>query len=253
MWRLWVSLLIICIACTMFSTDYFKNEHFTINDYYDRYLNDIGVPADFYSQTRYATGFKKIEMNDRFFVDVLSKASKPSSIDGLEKVQGAIQPRGLIERANELLVSVLNRALPSGESKIFAVAHSHITNATAYKDINLEKSSKFTNMWLIESEHIVHRDGKVYGALLAVKTLHKPNNTVLVSANLKGFILEDRIDSYQPYNLSSWDGNNQAFMKDKTFLRDKKYEHEYICKYIADLEKFRGIKTHNTPDCSDIY
>lgn len=242
MWQA-VPLMLVCILCATLACAIQTIERFAINDYYDRYLNDISVPADFYGQTRYAHGYKKIEMNDRFFVDTLSKASSTSPLYGLVPSKVAMKnPNGLIDRANSLLVSVLNDALPSGESKIFAVAYSRTTKATPYNG----------KRWLLESDHLIHRDGKVYGAVVKAKTLHAPNKTYLISAKLEGFVLDDRIDSYQPYNLSSWDGNNQAFMKDKTFLKDPKYEHEYICRYIADLEKFRGIKTPNAPDCSDL-
>ena len=235
-------LFLICVLCALFASINTSIETFAINDYYDRYLNDISVPVDFYSQTKYAYGFKKIEMNDRFFMDTLKKASEPSALDGIVPAKTTQKiPGGLSDRANALLVSSLNQALPSGESKIFAVAYSRIVNATPYED----------NMWLIESEHVIHRDGKVYGAGLSAKTLHSQNNTKLISFDLKGFILDDRIDSYQPSNIALWDGNNQSFMQDKTFMKDPKYERDYICKYIADLEKFRGIKTAGAPNCSD--
>jgi hypothetical protein len=242
MWKMWM-LLFICVLCALAASTIKPIETFAINDYYDRYLNDISVPVGFYSQTKYASGFKKIEMNDRFFLDTLSKASVPSLLDGMvPEKKDKKQPGGLIERTNALLVGVLNQALPSGESKIFAAAYSRIVKATPYED----------NRWLIESEHIIHRDGKVYGASLSAKTLHNQDSTDLVSFDLKGFVLDDRIDSYEPSNLASWEGGNPSFMQDKTFMKDPKYEHEYICKYIADLEKFRGIKTANAPDCSDI-
>lgn len=239
MWKLWALLLAICTACAFLSSGSTR-EPFAINDYYDKYLNDIAVPASFYSQTRYASGFKKIEMNDRFFTDVLKKASVGTEPAG-DPDPDAKQPGNLLERANALLASVLNASLPSGDSSIFAVVRANTISASAHPN----------NQWVLDSEHIVYRDGKAYGAAVSARTLHTPEKTDLVDAKLLGFVLEDRIGAYEPYNLQA-DNKNQAFMHDKTFLRDKKYEHEYVCRYLSDLEKFRGIKTPGAPDCSDV-
>lgn len=243
MWRRWLLLVAICAACALARSarGLRSLEAFAINDYYDRYLNDISVPAAFYGQTKYASGFKKVEMNDRFFIDVLSKASDPSAGEGLVRSPGK-HPVNLLEKASVLIASILNGALPSEDNRLFAVAHSHMANAAGHEG----------NRWLVDSEHIVHRDGKVYGAVIAARTLQSPQKTVLVGASLKGFVLEDRINALQPHNLAASEGDSQPFMQDRTFLRDPKYEHEYICRYLSDLEKFRGIKTPGAPDCSDV-
>lgn len=228
------ALLIVIIICAFFPL----REHFMINDFYSRYMNDIAVPAQFYSQPYYATGFTKVELRDQFFEDVLRQNldTTQSPLMYMEEVKK--YPDYLLVRCEQFLQKILNAKLPSSDTTLFAIVKSNVISV-----------KKRNNVFMVESQHVVHRDGKIYGAGIYIITLHINGNVYLKKYNLLGFIFEDRITTEQPYNLDQ--SNEQGFMLDALITKDKKYETEYLCKLYTDLEKFKGIKIDHDLNCED--
>jgi hypothetical protein len=227
-------LTIICFSALF--ANYFT-EHFQINDFYSKYLNDISVPVSFYSQGKVAQNFKLIEFNDQFFKDVLEKNKNPSVLEGKVETKIKVNNDQLLQRTDTYISNLFNDALAKKENTLFAVAYSELLSIKSYTN----------NKFLIESRHIIHRDKKIYGTSLEIKTFHEIGKTTLVDYTILGFIFEDRIDANQPSNLD--ENEFQPFMKDAIFIKDKKYEKQYLCKYYADLKKFRGIDVPNTLEC----
>lgn len=227
-------LLIVIIACALFP----RKEEFTINDFYDRYMNDISVPAQFYSQPSYATGFTKVEFRDQFFIDALAENldTEHSPLMYMEEVKK--YPSFLLLKCEEFLAKILNAKLPSSETSLFAVVKSNVMSV-----------KKRSNVYMVESKHVVHREGKIYGAGIWMTTLHIDGKIHLKKYDLLGFIFEDKIRSEDPYNLDQ--SSQQPFMLDALITKDKKYENDYLCTLYADLEKFKGIKIDHDLDCDD--
>lgn len=218
-----------------------KIEHFggEINDYYSQYFNEMILPAEFYSQGKYASGFPLAEFKDRFFIDTLDKNIKKIDYTVIEDKNIQI-PKTLLERCNNYIVKILNAELPSDEPNLFSNVYGEITDIKKLKN----------NMFLLESKHLIHRDKKIYGASLMMQTIHQVDSTNLLSYKFYGFVFDDKININQPSNLST--DNYQSFMKDNVFMKDNKYETLYLCQYYKDLEKFRGVKVPTDLNCDMI-
>jgi hypothetical protein len=212
-----------------------------INDYYSRYFNDISTPAEFYFQGNVAQGLKTIEFKDKFFIDALDKNVQKGIMDG-QQVQhdGAwTPPTDAVDGLNKFLERILNSSLPSDETSLFAVVFSQIVSTESYK----------FNKALYTSRHIVHRDGKVYGASIEMSVLVERDKMSLVKYKLIGFVFDDKLATQQAYNLDQ--NKNQYFMQDKNMLKDQKYVKSYLCQYYKDLEKYRRINIPTDLDCSN--
>lgn len=217
-----------------------------ITDYYDKYFNDISVPTKFYEVSaefafpqHYA-----IEMHDRFFIDTLdNEKNKLANVDDkyIEDISDNNIKEELHKRVDKYLIDLLNTKLfeiSSDEKFIFSNIYSKITNA--YQAIWTKG-----NCMVVTSNHIIYRDTKVYGVSLTITTLHniKDGSIYLTDYNMNGFIFEDKIkNNVYPSNLI--EDSYQEFKKDKINIPDKKYEQAYICKYLADIKKFRGINVN---------
>lgn len=215
-----------------------KIEAFTINDFYSRYLNDLSVPAQFYSQPAYATGFTKVELRDQFFEDALRHNLDTTQSDFMYFEQVKKYPEYLVAKCEEYLAKTLNAKLPSSDKSLFAVVKSHI--------ISVKKND---GRYMVESQHVVHRDGKIYGAGINMTSLHVEGKVYLKKYKLLGFIFEDRVTLQQPYNLNP--DLQQPFMMDDLITKDKKYETDYLCTLYTDLEKYKGIKIDHDLNCED--
>jgi hypothetical protein len=229
-----INIILIIITAIVTSISY--KERFTINDYYSRYFNDIAVPVGMYSQSSYAQGLKMVEMNDRFFMDTLNKSKNPSrSFVGGETPQ--VQPtERTLNLTNKFIEKILNAALPPNTPTLFAVRHGSIRDMRR-KD----------NVLYVVSDHVVYREGKIYGAALRLKTVHDNDTIDLVDFSLVGFIYQDKIIDTMPSNLET--STYQSYMLDQSITKDAKYEKDYLCQYFRDLEKFRGIKVNTNIKC----
>lgn len=215
-----------------------RKEHFMINDFYSRYMNDIAVPSQFYSQPSYATGFTKVELRDQFFEDALRENLDSTQSDVMYMQEIKKYPDYLQAKCEEYLAKILNAKLPSSDTSLFAVVQSNV--------ISVKKND---NRYMVESQHVIHRDGKIYGAGIYMATLHVEGVVYLKKYKLLGFIFEDRVRSQQPYNLDP--NTEQPFMMDALITKDKKYENDYLCTLYTDLEKFKGIKIDHDLNCED--
>ncbi len=233
-------IVIVCLLILIVIVNFKYNTETFITDYYDKYFNDISIPTDFY-ETSAQFAFPKhyaAEMHDKFFIDALESEKekideKFISNDVEEKVKSE-----LYDRVNKFLVELLNKKLfqvSSDEKYIFSNIFSKITNI--YQAIWSKG-----NCIVVTSEHIIYRDTKVYGASITITTLHniKDGSIHLIDYKLNGFIFEDRIkNTIYPSNLI--EDSYQEFKKDKVTIPDEKYQTAYVCKYLADIKKFRGI------------
>lgn len=230
-----ILLLVVIFVSSMFP----RYETFEINDYYSRYLNDISVPSEFYFQGKVAQGLKTFELKDKFFIDALeSNLNKDVMSNQVEDTEKVNIPSDALDGINKYLEKILNARLPSEDTSLFATVFGEITSAKSYK----------TNSTLYTSRHIVHRDGKVYGASIEMSTFVTRDNIYLVGYKLIGFVFNDKLDNQQPYNLDQ--NENQYFMQDKNVTKDDKYIKQYLCQYYSDVEKYRGIKIPTDIDCT---
>jgi len=228
-----IFLIILILNIYVFSLINNKCERF-INDYYDRYVETISVPADFYNigavmpETHYA-----VEMNDRFFIDTLNKNKTITSI-GYKLSPDLTNKKmisSILSRTNNYLVDILNKEMPLDEKILFSNVFSEKEIAKTIVD----------GVFLIKSKHIIYRDTKMYGVSLSITTIHSllDNSIHLIDFDLYGFVFEDKINTYEPSNLI--DNNYQDYKKDNIQIRDPNYENQFLCQYYSDLHKFRGI------------
>jgi hypothetical protein len=227
MYTFWILLVIIIIICSLTSI-----EHFEINDFYSRYLQDISVPSDFYSQPKYATNYKFVEFNDKFFTDVLTKNTQNSDIIGTITNK---YPDYLLQSIEKHLLKIFNSELKD-DTNLFVILESNI------KDVKVSD-----NKYIINSQHVVYRESKIYGAAIELSTLYDKDNITIIKSKLLGFIFQDRLNPIQPSNLAS--DNHQEYMLDKVITKDPKYEKQFLCQYYKDLEKFKGLKVNSGIDC----
>lgn len=229
-----ILLVLVIVLCAFFP----RVEGFMINDFYSRYMNDIAVPAQFYSQPYYATGFTKVELRDQFFEDALTENLDVAHSPLIYMDEITKYPEFLVLKCEEVLSKILNAKLPSSDTALFAVVKSNVISVKKRNDI-----------YMVESQHVVHRDGKIYGAGIYMTTLHIDGKVYLKKYKLLGFIFEDRIGSEEPYNMDT--SKEQPFMMDSLITKDKKYENDYLCTLYTDLEKYKGIKIDHDLNCDD--
>lgn len=237
--------ILVFIITIMINIMFYKKKEGFITDYYDKYFNDLSIPTKFYetsaefaNKTHYA-----VEMNDRFFIDVLDKEKnilfKPPTIEHKAILVNKDLKTKMLKNNNKYLVRILNSELfknSSNEKYIFTNVFSKVKEL--YQGYWENGSCIIT-----VSEHILYRDTKIYGVSLNITTLYDiiNNTTYIIDYTLNGFIFEDRIKSnVYPSNLI--EDSYQEFMKDKIKIYDKKYEQKYVCKYLSDIKKFRGIE-----------
>lgn len=215
-------------------------ERFEINDYYSKYLNDLAAPTAFYGQMKTPVNFKLAEMNDKYFKYALDAAVEPRAIGESRPARRA--PENLLELSADRVAAALNAKLPSGESQVFAVAFSAIDAARELDG----------GAYVVDARHVVHRDSRAYGAAIRAKTLHDPRgSTALLSYELIGFVFEDRMPAAAPANLFERDANPE-YSRDAKLTRDAKYELEYACKYLTDLERYRGMTVDKPAACDSL-
>lgn len=230
--------IILLVLVIMVAAFFPRTEEFMINDFYSRYMNDIAVPAQFYSQPAYASGFTKVEFRDQFFEDALKENLDTTQSPLIYMEDVAKYPDFVVLKCEEFLSKILNAKLPSSDTALFAVVKSHIISVKKRNDI-----------YMVESQHVVHRDGKIYGAGIYMTTLLIKGKVYLKKYKLLGFIFEDRIRSEEPYNMDT--NTEQPFMMDALITKDKKYETDYLCTLYTDLEKYKGIKIDHDLNCED--
>jgi hypothetical protein len=214
-----------------------KKENF-INDYYNKYIETITVPSDFYNMSAILPNHHyAAEFNDRFFIDTLNKNKIISSI-AYNKNQN-LKDKKMIEsiliRANNYLVNILNKEMPLDEKFLFSNIYSE--NVLAKIIIN--------GVFIIKSKHIIYRETKIYGISLSITTIHSllDNSIHLLDFELYGFIFEDKVNAFEPSNLI--DNDYQDYKKDNIHIKDPNYENQFLCQYFDNLYKFRGIKAPN--------
>ncbi len=223
MYLYWILLFIIILSCL-----FARKEHFEINDFYSRYINDISVPQDFYSQTKYANNYKFVEFSDEFFTDVLKKNTKDIELEETTKVKK--YPPYLLQLTNENLLKILNAEIK--ENNLFSVIQSII------RDVS-QKDSKY----ILNSQHVVYRDSKIYGAAIELTTLHENYKVTIIKSKLLGFIFQDRLNPIQPSNLIT--NNYQDYMLDKVITKDPKYEKQFLCQYYKDLQNYKNMSKNS--------
>jgi len=214
-----------------------KEEYINGNsyEYYDKYVETISVPVDFYNitaelpSTHYA-----VEMNDRFFLDALNKNKIITSL-GYELSDDVDNQRlidSIIKRTNNYLASIFNKELQPDEKFLFANVYTEKILAKKIVD----------DVYLLKSKHIIYRDTKIYGVSMIITTLHSfsEKNVKLIDYQLIGFVFEDKVKTFEPENLIYDD--YQDYNKDKVMERDPKYENKFLCKYFNDLFTLRGIQ-----------
>ena len=234
-----ISLFIIIVSAAFVK---YKNlEPFTTDDYYSQYLSDITIHPDFYAQGVSESNWPLAELNDKFFTDALKENLQSKVADNLDKIDTNDKSNikdlltSIISDTNLFLVKILNDKLESISdtklSELFKIKYGEITSITSYKN----------NLFLTISQHIVHRDKKIYGASIELKTLHNLNKKTiaLIDYKLLGFVFDDRIGIQQPSNLST--DNFQEFMKDKVPIDDIKEDNMLLCKHFKDLQSDRNI------------
>lgn len=194
--------LIVCIVC-LFAK---RPEPFT--------------PVDFYGQFKYAQNFNLVEFNDKFFNDALKNSVSAETIEGEEMYK---YPSWLLEKNEKFLAKILNDFIKEVNPSFFSVAHSELISV---------KSDG--HKYIVESKHIVHRDGKIYGASIYIKTALDDFNIALLQYKLLGFIFEDRIKLEKPYNLDT--NEYQYYMLDKTITKGERFEKDYLCKYYKERD-----------------
>ena len=97
---------------------------------------------------------------------------------------------------------------------------------------------------LVSARCIVHRTGKAYGASITMTTFHRGMQSFLLDYSLDGFIFEDRIfGEAVPSNLMT---NDHMLYSDigtpnARIMRDETHEKNTMCRYLADMQKYRGI------------
>lgn len=215
-----------------------RYEKFTINDFYDKYLTIIPIPVDFYNITaKLSKNHYAFEMNDRFFLDTFNEQIKTSNIKDSDLIlleNDKHTTEKLLQRTNDMTLRVLNAKLINKEKFLFNVVYSQVSKMSRVNN---------TDNIVMESNHIIYRDTKMYAVSIRLITLHLPNTSKvsIIAFTLNGYVFEDKLTDYTPINLI--DDNYQDFKKDKWITKDSKYEKTYLCQYFADLKKFRGIVT----------
>ena len=219
------------------SSLFVRKEHFEINDFYSRYINDISVPQDFYSQTKYAQNYKFVEFNDRFFTDVLNKNTQSINIEGTAKINKP--PEYLMKLTEEYLLKIFNSGIK--ENNLFMIIQS-ILKYVSQKD----------DKYILNSQHVIYRDSKIYGAAIELTTLHENYKVTIIKSKLLGFIFQDRLNPIQPSNLIT--NSYQDYMLDKIITKDPKYEKQFLCQYYKDLQKYKDISKntyYESLNCDD--
>lgn len=219
-----------------------KKEHF-ITDYYDKYFNDISIPTTFYENSaRFEnSNHYAVEMQDRFFIDILEeekkKLSKPNEKYIATLINKELKSK-VLKQINKYIIDLLNDELfkiSSNEQHIF-------TNVFSKVNEMYQAIWSNGNCIIVITDHIIYRDTKMYGVSLTLKTLYniKDNTKYLLDYKLNGFVFEDKVkNNIYPSNLI--ENDYQDYRKDKIQIYDKKYETKYVCKYLSDIKKFRGI------------
>lgn len=236
----------VLLILILFFLSHYKKEEFTVNDFYDKYLNTVSVPSDFYSsgntlpEMQYAA-----EFHDRFFIDTLNDEMK-NHVAIPYSSANEITEKDLIaklkKRIDNYITTLLNKKLDSNESYVFNVVYSQFEDGLKWET---------ENIYLVHSKHVLYRDTKVYGVSIHLTTVHDGNtgSIRLLNYKLDGYIFEDKISDYYPANLI--DNNYQDYMKDKIITKDQKYENQYLCQYYHDVKKFRGLVVQDEKlDCS---
>ena len=202
-------LLVILLVCVCIFP---RMEHFT-SDYNEN-------PASVYGQAKYASGFKQVEFNERFFTDTLTKytnnTSTPLCTEKLKKY-----PQNILAPVNRYVSNILNRNLPRSDGTLFTCVKSDVLEV-----------HKCIDGYKIKSKHLVHRPKKIYGAAIELVCLVQQNTVTILSHKLLGFVFEDRIDT--------WSSNIDTIPK-----RDPQYEKSFLCAYYDKLRKERGINSKN--------
>lgn len=244
LWLL-VALLIIVSSCVVMVIKKKYDEQFTINDYYSKYYQDMAVPQEFYSSNLGALPKQHYvaEVNDRFVMDTLNKYKV---VDGEGYAKGNTiffmkenVKQQLLKKINMFLTSALNGGLSSDEKFYFANVFSQIQKV----------SRESLEVVVIESNHLVYRDTKLYGISISLVTRFnmRTNKISLLTYKLNGYVFEDKISNLTPMNL--FDNNYQAFMQSPKIRQDSKYENAYLCKYYDDVQKFTGYKVNHDLKC----
>lgn len=232
------AILILCLLTLLFASimgSILSEERFEIGS---DYLDILSVPTEFYGQTKTMHNFTLAEFNDRFFKEALEASIQKIDENAFED-ESNNPPKNLLERTDDGLSRALNDRLPSGETQLFAVS---LSFAESIRSIKKDR-------YVLQSRHIVHRDGRIYGADVILKTLHAPNQAVkIIGYKLNGFVFEDRIDGAKPSNLFESDAH-AMYSIDPNFLKDKKYEKQTMCKYLNDLKKYRQITVEIPDEC----
>jgi hypothetical protein len=181
-------------------------------------------------------------MKDKFFENILENNVVPfkhivqrTSVVGDDKIK-----QDLLQQIDAYLLKLLNSKLASDEIYMFHTVFSETTDITRFEE---------SGEYVVSSNHLIYRDTKIYGVSISLKTVvdGKTGKVSLLSYTLNGYVFEDKITEYQPNNLV--EDVFQDYRKDDLITKDPKYEKQYLCKYYADLKKFRGIVNMDDLQC----
>ena len=230
-------LILICLAAVF--AKYASVENFEVSDFYKRYMSDISVIPSFYSQGKIANNYPNAELGDEYFIDALNASTDREIMRNKVKDSWkGSNPTFLLKRIDAYLLSILNEKLNKDDKLFFTMNYSDVIEITQYKN----------DSYLIESRHLVHREQKIYGATIKLKTFHEPENKIyLVDSELLGFAFDDKIDADQPSNLD--EDVYQAYKNDKVFTMSKQDEDKMLCEYYKKLKKYRGIQITSDINC----
>lgn len=213
--------------------------------YAPEYQDMLSVPTSAYStlsdndisyQKRYY-----LEFNDRFFHDALLDALSTQKIDTSGWKDTVKYDASSIKfKVNAFIEGVLNHELQGTDPNLFSVVKNDILSM-----INSPDKKEY----VVRSKVLIHRNQKLYGVLLEIKTLHNADTsrTSLIEYNLNGFVFEDKIhDNIMP---SNYDETNELEFEDinnAKIIKDETYEKTVACKYYKDLKKYRGLDVDNS-------
>lgn len=218
-------------------------ETFTINDFYSKHYNDVSIPTSFYNITaQVVPNHYTVEMKDKFFEDILEKNVVPFRhvVQKTSSIEDEKTKQQLLQQIDAYLLKLLNSKLASDEIYMFHTVFSQTQNITKFEE---------SGQYVVSSDHLIYRDTKIYGVSISLKSVvdSQTGKVSLISYTLNGYVFEDKITDYQPNNLV--EDVFQDYKKDNIIIKDAKYEKQYLCKYYADLKKFRGIVNMDDLQC----
>ena len=187
-------IIIILLCCSIFAANIYWYERYT-NSLDDNYT----IPGLFYNDLQLPPQMYMYEVSD----EQLSRTIQKHVYTTQEIVGGST-----MDILNTYLLHILNSDISSNDRQ-FRTIDSKIINII--DDV-------------ITSEHIVHRDTKMYGFHIKIVTTITDNTVQLKRFNIEGIVFEDKIYSLQPYNLTQ----TNFFKKDDQVFGDYLKEYRII-------------------------